>query len=200
MDKITRKRSGSNERLKDFLRSVAYIGPSVLGVLVFFIIPFGVVVYYSIVRSPLDPEFVFLDNFLALLKNSAFITAAKNTLSFSAVAVPLAVVLSMGLALMLESRIPLKSQFRTFFLSPMMVPVASIVLIWQVVFHYNGALNGFLLTFGMDKIDWMKSEYSQLVVITLFLWKNLGLWPISPGSFWRRPTWKALPSSINSSP
>ncbi|HBR08450.1 MAG TPA: sugar ABC transporter permease [Clostridiales bacterium] len=174
MDKITRKRSGSNERLKDFLRSVAYIGPSVLGVLVFFIIPFGVVVYYSIVRSPLDPEFVFLDNFLALLKNSAFITAAKNTLSFSAVAVPLAVVLSMGLALMLESRIPLKSQFRTFFLSPMMVPVASIVLIWQVVFHYNGALNGFLLTFGMDKIDWMKSEYSQLVVITLFLWKNLG--------------------------
>jgi multiple sugar transport system permease protein len=90
------------------------------------------------------------------------------------VAVPLAVVLSLCLALMLESRIPLKSQFRTFFLSPMMVPVASIVLIWQVIFHYNGALNEFLLIFGADKIDWLKSDYCQLVVITLFLWKNLG--------------------------
>ena len=55
--------------------------------------------------------------------------------------VPLAVVLSLGLALLLEARIPLKSEFRTFFLSPMMVPIASIILIWQVLFHYNGVIN-----------------------------------------------------------
>ena len=73
--------------------------------------------------------------------NSAFKIAVKNTVDFSIVAVPLAVVLSLGLALMLEAKIPLKSQFRTFFLSPMMVPVASVVLIWQVLFHNNGVLN-----------------------------------------------------------
>lgn len=174
MKKTVRARGVPNERMKDFLRSLCFIGPSVLGVLMFFILPFGVVVYYSFVKGSLNPEFVFLKNFKALLGNSAFLTAAKNTLTFSAVAVPLAVALSLGLALMLESRIPFKSQFRTFFLSPMMVPVASIVLIWQVVFHYNGALNGFLLLFGADKIDWLKSDYCQLVVITLFLWKNLG--------------------------
>ena len=56
----------------------------------------------------------------------------------------------------------------------MMVPVASIVLIWQVLFHYNGAVNDFLGVFGIDKIDWLKSEYAQVVVIILFLWKNLG--------------------------
>lgn len=77
----------------------------------------------------------FLDNFVKLFHNSAFLLAAKNTLTFSAWAVPLAVALSMLLALMLEARIPLKSQFRTFFLSPMMVPVASVVLIWQVLFQ-----------------------------------------------------------------
>ena len=71
---------------------------------------------------------------------------------------PLAVVLSLGLALMLEARIPLKSEFRTFFLSPMMVPIASIILIWQVLFHYNGVVNEFLAVFGADKIDWLKSE------------------------------------------
>ena len=89
-------------------------------------------------------------------------------------AVPLAVVLAVALALMLESRIPLKSEFRTFFLSPMMVPVASVVLIWQVVFNYNGSFNELLLLFGKDKIDWLQSEYAQIVVLLLFLWKNLG--------------------------
>jgi multiple sugar transport system permease protein len=68
----------------------------------------------------------------------------------------------------------MKSQFRTFFLSPMMVPVASVVLIWQVLFNYNGTINEFLLLFGADKIDWFQSDYSQIVVIILFLWKNLG--------------------------
>ena len=56
----------------------------------------------------------------------------------------------------------------------MMVPVASIVLIWQVLFHYNGAVNEMIMTFGGSKIDWLKSDYSHIVIITLFLWKNLG--------------------------
>jgi multiple sugar transport system permease protein len=56
----------------------------------------------------------------------------------------------------------------------MMVPVASIVLIWQVLFHYNGAVNDVLAHFGIDKIDWMKSKYSIAVIVILFLWKNLG--------------------------
>jgi multiple sugar transport system permease protein len=93
---------------------------------------------------------------------------------FSAIAVPLAVVLSLLLAVVLEWKIPFKSQFRTFFLSPMMVPVASVVLIWQVLFHYNGALNEWLAPFGVEKIDWLKSQYSHVVIVVLFLWKNLG--------------------------
>ena len=82
---------------------------------------------------------------------------------------PLAVVLSLGLALLLEARIPLKSEFRTFFLSPMMVPIASIILIWQVLFHYNGVINEFLQVFGADKIDWLKSDYCMVVIVVLFL-------------------------------
>jgi multiple sugar transport system permease protein len=164
----------SNDQVADMLRSIGFLGPSVLGVAVFFIVPFLVVVYYSVIRSPLNPEFVFLDNFKAVLQNSSFRTAAKNTAVFSAVAVPLAVVLSLGLALILECRIPCKSLFRTFFLSPMMVPVASVVLIWQVIFHYNGTLNAFLSHFGVEPINWLNSSYSLGVIVVLFLWKNLG--------------------------
>ncbi len=167
-----------NEKTKDFAQSLCFLSPSLLGVCVFFIVPFGVVVYYSLIDGVGSRNFVFLDNFVKLFHNSAFLLAAKNTLTFSAWAVPLAVALSMLLALMLEARIPLKSQFRTFFLSPMMVPVASVVLIWQVLFNYNGTINEFLLLFGADKIDWLQSAHSQAVVLILFLWKNLGYFMI----------------------
>lgn len=158
----------------DFLRSMCFLGPSLLGVIIFFVVPFLVVVYYAFIDGGANAKFVGFENFVSLLKNGAFQIAAKNTLKFSVVAVPLAVILPIVLALMLEARIPMKSQFRTFFLSPIMVPVASVVLIWQVIFNYNGTLNAFLANFGVDKIDWLKSDFSLMVVTVLYLWKNLG--------------------------
>ena len=163
-----------NARSRDHINGFIWLAPSFLGVAVFYIVPFGVIVYYSLIDNPIRRNFVFLDNFTALFRNSAFRLAAGNTLRFSLISVPLAVILALMLALLLESRIPLKSQFRTFFLSPLMVPVASIVLIWRVLFHYNGVINEFLGIFGADKIDWLQSEYNQIVVITLYLWKTLG--------------------------
>lgn len=159
---------------KERAGSALYLAPSLLGVLLFFVLPFFVVIFYSVVDNPISHNFVFLDNFKNVLGNNSFRLAAMNTLKFSAVAVPLAVILSLVLAAALDSRIPFRSQFRSFFLSPMMVPIASIVLIWQVLFHYNGVVNDFLANFGVEKIDWLKSEYGQVVVILLFLWKNLG--------------------------
>ena len=165
----TRERSG---KFKDFARSLCFLSPSFLGVFLFFILPFAVVVKYAFTNAAGEP--VQFQNFVNLLKNPIFKMAAKNTLTFSAVAVPLSVVLAIVLALMLECRIPLKSAFRSFFLSPMMVPVASIVLIWQVLFSYNGTANILMEALGKTPIDWLNSEYGPIVVVLLFLWKNLG--------------------------
>ncbi len=155
-------------------RGIRYLSPSLCGVGLFFIIPFGVVVYYALVNNPIQRKFVFFDNIIMVLKNAAFQQAAKNTFMFSVTAVPLAVVLSLLLAMALDRRIPFRSQFRTFFLSPMMVPVASVILIFQVLFHYNGAVNDWLALLGVEKIDWFKSQYAMIVIVILFLWKNLG--------------------------
>lgn len=174
-EKLKSGKSGSNRRTRRGKRiSVLYLLPSVIGVLLFFVLPFLIVVYYSVVDNPINHEFVFLDNFIMVFHNAAFQQAAKNTMMFSVTAVPLAVILSLLLAMMLESKIPFQSQFRTFFLSPMMVPIASVVLIWQVLFHYNGMMNEILGWFGIDKIDWLNSSYAQVVIVVLFLWKNLG--------------------------
>lgn len=153
---------------------VLFLAPSLSGVSIFFILPFIVVIYYAMVDNPINNQFVFLDNFINVFGNGAFQLAAINTLKFSIIAVPLAVILSLGLAMLLDHKIPYRSQFRAFFLTPMMVPVASIVLIFQVMFHYNGAVNDVLGVFGIDKIDWLKSSYAPVVIIILFLWKNLG--------------------------
>ncbi len=163
-----------NALTKERAKDAAFLSPSLIGLCVFFVLPFVVVIYYSLIDNPIGANFVFLDNFISVLKNSAFQQAARNTFTFAIVCVPMAVLLSLMLAILLDNNVFFASQFRTFFLSPMMVPVASIVLIWQVLFHYNGAVNEWLSVFGVAKIDWMKSDYNQMVVILLFLWKNLG--------------------------
>ena len=161
-------------RLKDMALSFLFIIPSLAGVVLFFGAPFAVVIFYSLVNNPTKCEFVGLSNFSRVLSNSAFLMAARHTMVFSAIAVPLAVVLSLLLAIVLENKIPGRSAFRSMFLSPMMVPIASIVLIWQVLFHYNGLVNQMIGIFGVDKIDWLKSDQAHIVIIALFLWKNLG--------------------------
>lgn len=154
--------------------SAIYLLPSIIGVALFFVLPFFVVIYYSMIDNPISGEFVFLENFHSLLTNRAFKMAVENSLTFSFVAVPLVIVLSLGVAFLLDKNIPGKSRIRTAFLSPMMVPVASVILIWQVLFHYNGLVNEFVLSLGGDKIDWLKSDYAPIVIVVLFVWKNLG--------------------------
>ncbi len=155
-------------------RTLLFLLPSLLGVLVFFVIPFCIVIYQSLIRNPFLQEFVGLDNYIRLFNNSSFMQALKNTGVFTAVAVPLAVLIPLLLALLLDRRIPGASIFRTILISPLMVPVASIVLIWQVLFDYHGAINEMIGAFGALPIDWFKSEWSILVVVLLFLWKNIG--------------------------
>ena len=167
-------RSARFSRWRGRALSWAYLAPSLIGVGLFFVLPFGVVIYYSLINNPVQHDFVGYSNFVRTWENNAFQLAARNTLIFSFAAVPLAVVLSLWLAVIMESRIPLKSTFRTFFLSPMMVPIASVILVWQVLFDYNGLVNAVISRIGIGKVDWLKCYYGPVVIILLFLWKNLG--------------------------
>jgi len=167
------KRSSRTEKREKFATSLFAL-PSVLGMLVFFVLPFIVIIWHSLINNPVRQDFVGFENYIRLFKNTAFLNALKNTGTFSLMAVPLAIIIPLALALLLNSNLPLKSPLRTVFISPYMVPVASIVLIWQVLFHHNGIINEFTALFGWDPIDWLKSDYSQIVIVALFLWKNIG--------------------------
>jgi multiple sugar transport system permease protein len=162
------------KKKKKFPVAACFLAPSVLGVLLFFVLPFFVVIYYSFVDNPISLQFVGLENYKSVLQNLAFRTAVKNTLVFSVVAVPLAVVLGLLLGLLLDDKIPMRSFLRSSFLTPLMVPTASVVLIFQVLFDYNGVVNKVIFAGGENRVDWLKSTYGIFVIILLFLWKNLG--------------------------
>lgn len=172
--KTSKKADRTKWDRKSRIKSRFFMLPSIIGVMTFFVVPFIVVIYYSVIDNIISKKFVFFDNFVKVLKNEAFKQAAFNTFRFTVIAVPLAVVLSMLLAGLMMNNMPFKSQFRTLFLTPLMVPIASIVLIFQVLFHYNGVVNDFIAIFGVDKIDWFKSNYAPVVIVILYLWKNLG--------------------------
>ena len=166
-------RKGKRERIERFKTSL-FMLPSLIGVAIFFILPFLVVIYYSLIDNPIREEFVGLYNFKMLFENTAFRLAAKNTAIFSAIAVPLAVLIPLFFALALMRKLPMGSFFKTVLISPLMVPTASVVLIWEVLFHYDGTVNNFLSLIGVDKIDFFKSEYCVVIIVCLFLWKNIG--------------------------
>ena len=155
-------------------KTALFLAPSLLGVLIFFVLPFLVVIYYAFSSGVGSASFVGLDNFWKLLNNRSFLLAAKNSGILCVVAVPLAVLSSLGLALLLDRKLPGYSTIRTAILSPMMVPVASVVLVWRILFHQNGTVNAFLAIFGWDSVDFFHSNWSYLVVLLLYLWHNLG--------------------------
>lgn len=63
---------------------------------------------------------------------------------------------------------------KSMFLLPMAIPVASVVLLWKVLFHDQGLLNHFLETLSLQGVDWMNTDASFWVLVVSYLWRNLG--------------------------
>ena len=63
---------------------------------------------------------------------------------------------------------------KSLFLLPMAIPVASVVLLWKVLFHSHGLLNHLLALFSIEGVDWMNTGASFSVLVVSYLWRNLG--------------------------
>lgn len=150
-----------------------FVLPSVCGLLLFFLFPFADTVRRSFTDDA-GGAFVGLSNYQSVFSNSAFQLAAKNTARFAAICIPLLLVCSLVIALLVRAVRPGGKKMKTSYLLPMAVPVASIALLWQVLFHKNGLLNGLLQNWGAEKIDFMGSEAAFWVLIFTYLWKNSG--------------------------
>lgn len=155
------------------MAGVCFLLPGLLGVLVFTLIPFVEVVRRSF-QSAVGNQWVGPDNYRNVLSNTAFRMAAGNTLRFTVICIPLLVALSLLLAVVLQKLKFLKNTLKSIFLVPVAVPAASVVLVWKILFHSNGLINGVLTALGRERIGWMTTGASFWVLVLSYLWKNLG--------------------------
>ncbi|MCR8844515.1 sugar ABC transporter permease [Paenibacillus sp. SC116] len=154
--------------------AIGFLAPSIVGFAMFYVIPFGVGILYSVMDQTSGGEFVGATNYENVLASASFRKAAMNTLQFTAVSVPILILLSLLLALILNGNVYVKRWLRTAFVLPLVVPVASIVMVWQIVFDWNGSLNAWMAYLGWERIDWMKSDWAIGVLTLVYVWKNLG--------------------------
>ncbi|WP_052350519.1 carbohydrate ABC transporter permease [Paenibacillus gorillae] len=157
---------------KELLAAFVFLAPSIAGFSLFYLIPFGQSILYSF-QDRIGGSFT-LSNYKELLLSSSFQKAASNTFWFTAVSVPILVTVSLLLALLLNQRVFFRNWLRTAYVLPLVVPVASIVLVWQILFDWNGSLNVVMEHFGYSRQDWMKSEWAGLVIVLVYVWKNIG--------------------------
>ena len=151
----------------------AFLLPNLIGVLCFTLVPMLQVLVRSF-QQAVGGKWVGLQNYVTVLQNAAFQRAAANTVTFTMVCIPLLLVISLALAVLLLSSAVAGGSLRSIFLMPMAVPAASVVLVWKVLFHENGLINGVLQTLGGAGVRWMESDAAFWMLVMSYLWKNLG--------------------------
>ncbi|MCL1855224.1 MAG: sugar ABC transporter permease, partial [Clostridia bacterium] len=160
-------------RIREAGVGVAFILPSMLGCFIFVVIPFGDAIRRSFTHG-LQGAFAGLENYVGIFGNASFQQASVNTLRFIALCVPLLVICSLGLAMLLSKPLTGQGALRAAFLLPMAIPVASVAMLWQVLFHGNGLINSLLSVFSLSPVDWMRTDYALLCLVVSYLWKNTG--------------------------
>lgn len=156
---------------KEYLIALLFILPSLLGIAVFYIVPYIICLINSMF---IGDEFVGITNYIQLFKNNTFLLALKNTGIFTVLAIPLLMVISFLIALFLNSFNKISSFFRSSFLIPVVVPVASLICVWQVLFDDYGAINGLLNSIGINTVQFFDSEFSMVMIIFIYIWKYCG--------------------------
>jgi len=164
------KRLQRRESLIGFL----FASPAILGTLVFFLAPFAVAVYISLTQSIDATGLAGVHNYAAMLRNQTFRLAMWNTARFIFFAVPLIVAFSLIVALLLHRKLKGSKFFTGVFVFPLVLPIASVVMFFQIIFARDGLINLGLSALGFPITNWLQSDLAFTVLVILYVWKNCG--------------------------
>lgn len=165
------------KRKKEAITAMIFLFPSFAGVLTFILLPFFDVIRRSFYEA-MGGRAVGAENYKTVLESASFQNAAYNTGRFLGACIPLLLLLSLLLSLVLHGYGKATHNklrfFKTSYLIPMSIPVASVVLLWKMMFHKNGFLNIALSWFDRAPVDFMNTNTAFYVLIFSYLWKNTG--------------------------
>lgn len=151
------------------------ITPFIIGSIIFIIYPFicsfitGLTKYDNIH----SPEFIGLDNYKKMLTDKNFLNSVIVTLKYTAIFVPLKIVISLLTALLLSINIKGMGIYRTIFYIPSILGSnLAVAIMWQYLFTKNGLINQFLELIGLNSISWYgDKKYALFIIVLLRLWE-----------------------------
>lgn len=151
------------------------ITPFIIGSILFIIYPFvcsfatGLTEYDGIH----SPEFIGFDNYKKMLTDESFLKAVEVTFKYTAIFVPLKIIVSLLTAVLLSMNIKGMGVYRTVFYIPSILGSnLAVAIMWQYLFTKNGLANQFLEMLGIPSVSWYGDEkYAIFIIILLRLWE-----------------------------
>jgi multiple sugar transport system permease protein len=162
-----------------------YVSPAILLLLAFGILPIAVAAAVSLTDMNIsglanfsNVDFVGVDNYVALANDPDFWRALGNTGLFVIVGVPAIVVLSLGIALLLErSGGRFARALRSFYFVPAVTGIVAISLVWGYLYNTQFGLFNYLLSLvGIPQVQWLSDPVlAKFSVALVAIWRGTGL-------------------------
>ena len=166
------------KKQKNWLWVLLFLGPSLLGFLVFIAFP----ILYSLEISFTDwnllnpMKFIGIDNYASLLRDKNFWAALRNTGTFIIGYLPSVMILGLAIAILLNSKIKLKTFFRGIYFLPVVTSWVAVSLVWKWLLNGQyGLLNYFLSLIGIHGPSWLTDPRTAMfAIIITSVWKDIG--------------------------
>ena len=161
----------------------AFMLPSLVVLAVFVVYPMTQALYLSFTEyNVLQPaRWVGLENYQRLVSDPAFHNALVNTLYYAAVTTPVSVALALGLAILLNRRLPLRGFLRTSVFLPVVLSLAIVAIAWNFLLDPNiGLLSYWLGKVGIvSEQGWLRDPALAMPAVMLVgIWKNVGFYMV----------------------
>jgi ABC-type sugar transport system permease subunit len=123
-------------------------------------------------------EWVGMKNFSRLFADRLFFKSVWNTLIFLVIHIPLQIVIALGFALLLNSKLRLRGFFRAVYFLPVVVSGVVVTILWQQLYSFDyGILNNILTSVGLPRIPWIVDPNMAMPSIAIMAtWKNVGIY------------------------
>ena len=154
----------------------AFLGPAIILMLVFFVIPVIYVAVVSLMKwnGISAPEFRNIRNYMLLFKDKAFIRSVINNVIWALVAGFIQVPLAMVMAIILSRKPKGWKFFRTVYFFPQVISGIALAMLWRAVYNAEtGLLNGILNSVGLGHLacDWLggiKTAFPAVLIYWVF--------------------------------
>ena len=165
---------------REALQGILYVLPSFILIIGFCVIPIFMSGYFSFTSYNImtPPKFVGLENYMKVFQDSYVADAAKNTLLYVAMTVPIQTILALVFAAFLAYKMQTKTGglLRSLMFIPVIASAVTAGTIWRIILNTDGGLLNSILNFlHIDSVNWLGSTKTALISICIVaIWKNVG--------------------------